>query len=302
MLTTAFVAAVRRQGQFTADLTDADILAAADIEVQGRLIPLVRLVRQEYLVAEAVVTSYGGRLALPSRSVAGTVRQVQLLSGNAALTLPLMPLESDSGAPSSGQPFGWYFDGASVVLLPRGTEGTCRVRYYLRPSAMVLDTTVASTARLSVVAQDGSGGYTATAASATPAPSTLIDVVSAGPAHAVCAIDRPGTGTTSLTLPASSVLSPVAVGDYWAVAGQTPFVPVPEELTAALIHQTAGTLLRALAFDAEASQQLLLAEKALDEGRKLLAPRSEGNPRRLVGGIRWSLGQGWGSGGWGGGW
>lgn len=301
MLTTAFVAAVRRQGQFTADLTDADILAAADIEVQGRLIPLVRLVRQEYLVAEAVVTSYGGRLALPPRSIAGTVRQVQLLSGNAALTLPLMSLESDSGSPSSGQPFGWYFDGASVVLLPRGTEGTCRVRYYLRPSSMQLNTNTTFFQQVTVAAQDGAGGYVLTTNPGVGI-STVVDVVSGASSHAVVATDLTGSGSTTQLVPATNVTGPIAAFDYVALAGYTPFVPVPEELAAALIHQTAGTLLRALAFDAEASQQLLLAEKALDEGRKLLAPRSEGNPRRLVGGIRWSLGQGWGSGGWGGGW
>lgn len=291
MLTSAFVTAVRRQGQFTTDLTDADILAAGDLEIQGRLIPLVRLTHQEYLVAEAVVTSYGGRLALPARSVAGTVRQVQLLTGTSATNLPQMPLESDVGTPQGGTPFGWYFDGSSVVLLPRGSAATCRVRYFLRPSAMGLNTNIILFQQISTAPQDGAGGYVLTTSSAVGG-ATIIDVVSAAAAHAVVAENVFGSGGTSQAVVAANVLGPIAAGDYVALTGVTPFVPVPEELTAALIHQVAGTLLRALAFDTEASQQLLLAEKALDEGQKLLAPRSEGNPRRLVGGIRRALGMG----------
>lgn len=299
MLTAAFIAAVRRQGQMTADVTDADILAAADIEVAARLIPLVRLVRQEYFVAEAVVTSYGGRLALPPRSIAGTVRHVQLLTGAYAQTLPLMQLEDDSGPNASGAPYGWYFDGASVVLLPRGTDATCRVRYYLRPSAMALNTNTTFFQQITVAAQDGAGGYSLTTNPAVGL-ATVVDVVSAASSHAVVAEGLAGSGSTTQLVPAANVLGPIAAFDYMALAGFTPFVPVPEELTAALIHQVAGTLLRALAFDAESSQQLALAEKALEEGRAILAPRSEGNPRRLVGGIRRSIGQGWG-GGWNGG-
>lgn len=294
MLVSAFITAVRRQGKITTDTTDAEILATGDLEIQGRLIPLLRLSHQEYFVAEVQATSYLGRIALPGRSILGAVRHVQLMSGGRASRLPQVALEDDYLDSGSGVPESWYFDGGSIVLLPRGTNATVRLRYYLRPSKMVVEGSfsVPAGVAISTITILANGDHQLVLAA--PTGPGNIDVVTAGGAHAIAALEAPTTSlNVNQTLPASSIISPISAGDYVVAAGYSPFVPVPEEMAAPLVHQVAYVILRSLGYEAEAGSQKTLAEESMAQAKALLAPRSEGNPKRMRGGIRRALGGRW---------
>jgi hypothetical protein len=294
MLVSEFITAVQRQGQFTSDIASADILSAGNMEIQGRLVPLIRQSHQEYFVHETQVTSFLGRVPIPARAILGAVRHVQLMSGGRAVKLPQVSLEDDYLSSTGGLPSGWYFDGGAIVLWPRGSDATVRLRYYIRPGKMVVETDGANVAIVTSVTSPG--GLLTLNLTADPSVITgLVDVVGAGSSHAHLAIDVASGAASVQTIPAASILSPVSVGDYVVTAGLSPVVPLPEELFSALVHQTAYVLLRALGYETEASSQKTLAEDALRDGARLLAPRSEGNPRRIVGGIRRALGQ---RGGW----
>lgn len=296
MLVSEFITAVRRQGKITTDTTDAEILATGDMEIAGRLVPLLRLTRQEYFVTEAQVASVSGRCRLPSRSIMGAVRDVQLVINGRAISLPRLETEDDSLAGGGGVPGGWYFDGGSVVLLPRGTDGTVRIRYFVRPSKMITETTTASVARVTIVATSATA-YALTLANASLASGTF-DIVGGGSSHALLLLEQTTAASTTETVSISNTLSPLAVGDYVVASGYSPVVPLPEELHAALVHQTAYVCLRALGYDDEAASQKSLAEESLAQGQVILAPRSEGNPRRRRGGIRASIGRFGGFSGW----
>jgi hypothetical protein len=285
MLASEFISAVRAEGKIPSDIADASILLAGDREIAGHLVPLIRQTHQEYFVAEATAEAYGGRVALPARAVAGSVRHVQRLDGSRGIPLPQRALEDD-GTSSGGVAQGWHFDGGGIVLLPRGASGTLRLRYFLRPSKLVLETDTSSCRSISSAAQ-ASGGWALTLSGA--APTGPYDVVSAGPAHECVAI-----GISSSTAIAStevlSSFSSLALPGYLVKAGFTPYIQVPEELSTALIHHTAAIVLRALGYLQEATAQGKQADIALGLGQGLLVPRSEGNPRRLVGGLRRALG------------
>ena len=293
MLASELVTAVRRQGKIPADLLDADILAMSDLEIQGAFIPLVRSTHQEYFVTETLLTSYNGRVSLPPRCIAATIRHVQSVFGGVTYRLPQLNLEDDLLGVSVANPQGWYFDGAGLVLLPRGTNGQVRVRYFLRPSKLAVETD-ATKFRAITTATQLNGGWFLNLSGA--APAGTIDVVSAAPAHEFVAIDVTSSGGTTQTVAASESLGgfagTVAVG-YVCAAGYTPFIQIPEELCSALVHRVAAVILRSLGYDGEATVQGALADKAMAQGAELLAPRSEGNPRRLVGGIRRGLAMRW---------
>lgn len=293
MLASEFVAAVRAQGKIPADVTDASILLFGDREVAGRLVPLLRSTRQEYLVAEATVASYGGRIAVPHRSVVGGVRHVQLVEGSQFRHLPRMEPEDDSLASASGSnASGWYFDGGSIILVPRGASGSCRVRYFMRPSKLVLESDATAVRSITSAAQ-ASGGWTLTLSGAAPSGSTTFDVVSAGPSHELVAIDL----ASATSIPEASCLSVFATTSlpgYVTKPGFTPYVPLPEELASAAVHFVAGVILRSLGYDAEAGAQLGLGEAALELAKTMLAPRAEGNAKRLRGGVLQALSWGWG--------
>jgi hypothetical protein len=294
VLVSAFETAVRRQGKITTDTTAAEILATGDLEIQGRLIPLLRMSHQEYFVQEAQVASYNGRVPLPTRSILGAVRHVQLMYGGRSIALPQRSVEDDVLGVSAGVPTGWYFDGGSVVLLPRGVDATVRLRYYLRPSAMILESD-AAVARVNTVTQN-SGGYSLVLSNATAGGGAglPIDIISSASSHEIDAMDVTSSGNVNQLVTAAQLLSPIQVGAYAVTAGFSPVVPVPEEMVSGLVHQTAYVILRSLGYEQEAASQKTLAEEAMGQARAILAPRSEGNPKRLRGGIRASLGV-WGS-------
>ena len=293
MLVSEFITAVRRQGKITTDTTDAEILSTGDMEIQGSLIPLLRLSHQEYFVAETQVASVNGRVRLPNRSIMGAVRHVQLVSGSSALKLPQVALEDDTLGSSSSAPSAWYFDGGSIVLLPRGTNATVRLRYYMRPSKMVVETATTKVASITVISTSADGLYYLANLTNNSTSSPTYDVVGNGASHALLVTDTISNITSQESILISTVLSPLAVGDYLVAAGFTPVVPLPEELFAALVHQVAYVILRSLGYDSEAQAQQSLAQTALQQGQAILAPRSEGNARKLRGGINGALGRGW---------
>lgn len=289
MLVSQYLTAVRRQGKVSPEITDADLLGLGDIEIASSLLPLVRSVRQEYFVREATVASVGGRCALPNRAIDGTVRHVQLLLNGAALPLAHVDVEDDRQGINSGVPVAWYFDGGSVVLLPRGSSGTVRFRYFARPGKLVSesDTTNVRTVVSGGTTLNSDGSATLGLSGTIPAGN--VDVISSGPAHEHLVIDLAGAGGSSLTVPVASALGPFRIGDYVVTADMSPVVPLPEEMSSILVHQVAAVYLRSQGYDSEAGSQAAIAQAAKGAAEALLKPRSEGNPRRLRGGIRGQL-------------
>jgi len=293
MLVSEFIASVRQQAQLPANVADTAILRAGDLEVQARLLPAVRQVRTDYLVRELTASSTNGRVAMPSRAVAATVCLVQLVQGNSAVTLPNLDADADSmTSGGSGQPAGFRFDGQDIVLLPRGSSGSVRVMYYVRPGRMLVETDTANCrpcTSSSTFAADGSASLVLGGTIATP---SLLDVVSSGPAHATCAIDITNPAASTVAVSAGAALGLMRVGDYVCAADRSPFVPLPEEMASALIHQVSAIMLQARGYKSEANQQRDLAGEAIALARDMLAPRSEGNPRVLRSGLRARMGLG----------
>ncbi len=293
MLTSAFVTAVRRQGSLPSTLASADILLAGDAEIQGVFIPLLEQFRQNFFVRELVGTPDArGRVPLPQRAIGAALRNVQLAINNTWTSLPNRSME-DVDSLYSGQPYGYYLDAGSVVFLPTGATGTLRIRYTCRPGRMVDETTATLAKGITVV---GVPGATTTALTCAFTGSlALCDILSAGPAHQAKVINATLSGTQpNLTVLNADCIEQPTAGDYIAIADTSPFVPLPEELSAALIHRTAGVILRAYAYDEEASQQLKIAEEVIERATPMMSPRNEGNPQRIHGGLRRALGtRGW---------
>ncbi len=288
MLTSAFVAAVRRQGSLPSTLAATDILLAGDAEIQGIFIPLLEQFRQNFFVRELTATPDArGRVPLPPRAIGAALRNVQLAINNTWTSLPNRSME-DADSLYSGQPYGYYLDAGSVVFLPTGATGTLRIRYTCRPGRMVLDNDAALSSFVLVVGVPGATTTAITCAFTSVPP--LIDILSSGPAHQAKAVGIPFTGTQpNLVVLNSDLIEQPIRGDYIAIADTSPFVPLPEELAAALVHRTSGVILRAYGYDEEASQQLKLAEEVIERATPMMSPRNEGNPQRIHGGLRRAL-------------
>lgn len=308
MLASELLTQVRNLGMLpnasTNALDDVSILRHADMEVQTRLLPLLRRLNEEYLVASVDITAVNGRVELPLRAAGAAVRHVQLVTtGGGLRPLPRLMPEQTYGYPTATTyAAGYYFDGGGIVLQPDGASGTVRLRYYMRPGALrtllTLPTSYAGTDPggliASVTPDTPSTGRTTFVISQfqTGIPTFPVDFISQGPAHDATNVSVAITGVsaTQFHVASSDLTRAVRVGDYAYPTGYTPIVPLPEELSGVLVGLTVARALMACGYQSEAAQQLADAEKSMLEVEHLLRPRSEGNPKVLTGGILAGLG------------
>ena len=291
-LTTDFIAAVRRQGSIPSTLAAADILSIGDEQIQGRFIPLLEGLRQNFFVRTLDVTPDArGRVAIPPRAVGAALRSVQLSVGNGWVPLPLRDLGESDYVSGGGLPCAYAIDGGSLILLPSGSTGTLRLRYSARPGKMCLDTDAALAKALTAVAVPGASTTALTAAFTGSLAN--VDIVSSGPAHQQKAIGAAlGGAQPNLTVTNTDCLEQPIVGDYVAVADRSPFVPLPEELYSALVHAVAANLLLQLGYLEESKAQKEEAERVTREACLFLKPRNVGNPQVVKGGLRRAIGRG----------
>ena len=290
MLTSAFIAEVQRQAQTPGNVTDAELLLVGDSIVRGRIVPLLRECGSNFLVRQATLAlDAQGRARLPQRAVGATLRHVALVSGSSSVALEQVGLES-IWAPGSGSPLGYYLDAGTVVAVPPGATGSLMVRYEVSPGSMVSDTDTNQSARVTNVSA-GVSTTTVTVAVFGGATANGLDLVSSGPAHECIAVSAPVTGTYVFTN--ADLNGAVLAGDYLTMPRVTPFVPVPEELTAAVSLLAAGEVLRHLGYLQEARAALDTGLEALAATRAALVPRNAGNPRAIRGGMRAALRRWW---------
>jgi len=302
VLTADFIAAVRRQAQATAQVSDADVLAWGDQEVRAHYLPMLRKMRAEYGVRRLLVTIANGRARIPDRAQVAGVRLVQWVTAGQLVPLTQLTPEEDYGRTGASTPLGWYFDAGDICVVPPNAQGQLLIRYYQQAPRMLLSSLVAQTSQITAVTSGPVSTNITFNAGTTVA---FGDVVSAAPDHRTVIPGLVnGTGGAVWLSSVYDIIDrdvpveqgapsrTILEGDWVAPNQQTPFVPLPEELSSALTHRVSGVILRALGYLEESGAALELAREAEAEARVLLAPRSEGNPRFLMGSIAARLG-GW---------
>ena len=152
-LTVDFAAAVRRQGSITAQSTDADILAAGDMEIQARFLPMLREAGAEFGLRRVTLPIVNGRPAVPpDRAQISGVRLVQYVVNGVVSVLPQMQPEDDLGSAILGtQPIGCEAGcggaGQSWVLTAPGDSPPNALRSIGGPSVTRMSATSESTSR-----------------------------------------------------------------------------------------------------------------------------------------------------------
>lgn len=267
----------------------ADVLRHGDRVIQSMVLPMLRQVRQDYLVRTIEALSYSGRVDLPERAVGAALRNVQLVRSGIYTPLPEVPLELAQSNAQGSLPTGYFFDGGGIVLSPRGASGTVSFRYFARPGRLALqtDTTLAALITSVVVDSPTPGRTTLNFAAFTGyTPTTnLVDVVSQGPAHEHLGINLVAASPTgtSCNVDSAALLGAVSAGAYICAVDRSPFVPLPEELYTCTVDLCAARVLRAGGYRTEATE---LRDEALEELKAacaMLQPRNEGSPKRIRG-------------------
>jgi len=251
-------------------LSDADILALADEEIQTRLLPMLVALRSEYLVVTKLESIINGQSTydIPYRAVGRTLRDLKVVSGGTSHSLPLISLEESQLARS-----GFYFQGDKIILIGQHT-GSLEIHYELTPSRLVKSDECA------LIATVASGSIVVSALPSAIDVGVSVDLVQAKPGHTLIAVDTMITNVAGTTLTVETPASIIA-GDYVCRAGTSPYVMLPPEMFRVLAQAVQVRVLESIGdFEAMQIQKQRLDEKVMAV-RALLTPRIRGE-RQVV--------------------
>lgn len=290
--TDIFLQKVRRTASTPDDTVpgdlDADLLAYADEEIQGRMLPMMMSNRDEFFVAtkDYPIVASTSKYQIPSRAIGAKLRDVlYVVSGNIQNLVRIEPEDLASYVGQGpGAPTGFYLENANVVLVPTPSNsvGTLRLKYFSRPGTLVLP----SVALVSTAVAVASGVCTVTV----PAPlSQPYDIVSASSPFPIMAIDTvPGvvTGVSyAFAFTGETQAFANSQVNYLTNVGTSCVIQLPEELITALVQRTAARYLEAHGDREGASVCSQQADRLEGVAMALLAPRVDGEPKRVVGGL-----------------
>lgn len=281
--TDALIASIQRRASFpTGDeaWSSADILALATEAMRDYVLPVIREVHEEFLVAtyDISVTSGVTSYRLPKRVAAEALRLVLMSDGNGGF-LPMTRVEPEAARKLQ---IGFYLEDDKLVLSWSPTQATTvRLKYYWRPSKLVLPA-----AALTI---DGVSSETVCTVSEVPNATAItdlstVDVVGDVPGFRVRAVDAfvvdalgayPSITLSGVTLQTNGV----EIGNYICLAGESCVPQIPAELHPLLAQRVAVKMGEGQG--GSAGYEAALAELAQMErrARSLFAERTEGNPR-----------------------
>ena len=271
------LAAVRRRGLIASagKLQEADLLGFLNDVTQDYIVPILMGAREGFLLAKEDTAISGTEYAMPKRASAERLYRV-LLVDSAGNEEPLNRVETARKVDQEGFEL---VDNTIVLCETPSGYTSLRVEYFRMPNRLV-----ALTASCRVTTK------TSTTVTVDDIPSTFstsepVDFVSGTAGFRCKAIDKLPSGvnqtTNVLTFTSGVIPSTLAVGDYVALAGETPIIQIPQTLHP-LAHQAACCM----ALEALGDGKLGTAQKSLAEMQKrlvpTLAPRVPGAPRVII--------------------
>lgn len=251
--------------------TDAEMLTILNREMKVTITPLVLKLQEEFfLQTKDYNITDGGSYRLPKRSIGNKLRDVKIIDGDDYTDL-LRLYEEDRSSGRSG----YYINRNSLSLSDDITTGTLRISYFLAPSSLVLEASVAE-----VLTIDSTTQVTVSALPSTITTSTSVDFIQGVGPYDQLALEQTISNISGTTLTFASLPDDLAVGDYICLSGQSPVAVIPEELHPVLVQAALVTCLSSKKDSAskQEAEKLEAMKKTLLE---MLDPRVESNDNKI---------------------
>lgn len=219
---------------------------------------------------------------LPTRAAAGRLKMVELVDG-AGGRRPLNRIKEEDAYAHTvhGGAGDYYLRGQALVLreaLDAGA-GSLRVSYYRRFNKLV---TEEESGEISAI-DTGAGEITIAGAMPEDFGTVRYDFIAGYPNFDILAADVEGevTGAHTLEFDAAQLPDELAVGDFVALAGETPICNAPLELHDVLVLRATYKYLRSIG-DARANEVKADLDESKADALALLAPRVESPSIRVM--------------------
>lgn len=309
-LASALIADVRRRGMMpssassSAGYADSDVLAHANHEMSSFMVPLVMSLNEEFFCVSSDVATVSGQSAyrLPARNIGGKLRDVQLLYGAQLLSLARIEPEELSrySTTAAGVPSAFWLDAGAINLIPTPSAGmTLRLRYFARPGALTV--TAADFTQISSIASSSTSALTLNIPAASGAGLTsnnYADIISSQSPYEPLLLSgliasNSGTQIALSSLTSAQLYNYSAIsnfqtggagrGAYVAKEGESPIVQLPDELHSLFSWRTLCGMLRQMGSHERLQACEAEAERLERVALRLLAPRVDGEPKKMMG-------------------
>lgn len=276
--TDALLGSIRRRASFpTGDeaWSDTDILALATEAMRDYILPTIREVHEEFLIASHDISVVAGTTSyrLPKRFAAEALRLV-LMTDSTGGYVPMTRVEPESARKLQ---IGFYLEDDKLVTAWTPTQSTTiRVKYYWRPSKLVLITRGFT---VSTINTTPTGVNVSETTNGVLAASSVVDFMGADPGFRIRAIDLSVSDVSAFPRVDMPSTTGIEVGNYLCIAGESIVPQIPAELHPLLAQRTAVKLGEGQAGSAGYDAALAELERMEKRARSMFAERTEGNSR-----------------------
>lgn len=275
------------------------ILNLATNQLFSRVIPWMSSVREGYLIYPQDIPLVTGqtRYPIPTRASGISLDDVLLVQGTTERSVPEIPSsDRDRYSTNTNQGYGdrvaFYLQWNDLILTKDMSSRytTLRVPYLIRPGDLAQ---TSDSAKVTAI-DTGTGVVTVNTLPSDYTTALEYDFISGKGGYEYHAIDQTasaldsGAGTmTFATLPDDLV-----VGDWVAVAGESPVPQIPREVAPILVYETLIKLLKSLGdWDGAKACEIELEGDNRRPGlkqsvMKIISPRVKGETKFIVSGIR----------------
>ena len=208
--------------------TDAEILGIGSDAMIAHVVPLIISLKEEFYVQseDQTITANQSTYPIPYRAMGLALREIKMIKDSTIVDMPRISPEEILST-SVGTPSKFYLEAQDVVLYPTpdATVNTLRLSYFRTPAKPV---TVTEAAIITAI-NTGTGLVTATPPTAWVV-SNVMDFISRRNGHKCLGVDITPTAisTTTITFTPANLPTTLAIGDYLALAGEAPFMQVPD--------------------------------------------------------------------------
>ena len=266
-------------------MTDQNFLDLANDVIRDRMVPLFLSTNQNYFVTyvDLPMTQGVKKYPIHYRAVGRALRDLKLkynLDNIRMVDMRLIALEDEHLFINQTLPTGFYFSGDSIMVVPEPNASTYIMRQFfnLQPNRMV---TMDQAAKVVAIA----GNVLTVDAIPTAMIAPLkVDFIQgkAGCSTISYDVTLQGAASNQLTFASADDVAGVEVGDYVALAQETPVMQLPDEAQQLLETATADRVLYAIGdYEGSAAMQ---KDAKLQEANllKIIQPRIEGEQTKII--------------------
>ena len=289
--TTEFLASVKRRITMPAQqslLSDPAILSLGDDCIASYIAPMLVTTMQDYFVYVVDVPLVSGQSSydIPYRAMGRTLRDLKaIITSNPDNVRNMVKISLEDAHlfrtnVGTSSPYGFHFQGDKIVVVPEPTDATnsLRIFFELPPNKMI------EVGDAGLITGISGGDITVSSTPSSFSTSSLTDFIAGRQGNATRSFDIAPTNIAGniITYAIADVPSTLVVGDYIALAEQTPVLQIPDSCFPWLVTKTGRRVLNAIG-DFEGYRALDDDDKD-EELRlsKILQPRITGEQTKIV--------------------